>query len=168
MAATVLLSILVFAAIAATGCTSAPKEMVKANDTIKIMYTRMLPGGEIIDSTNGTPYEFTLGQNVVAPGVEKAVLGMSPGEKKQVNLTPEEAYGPYRVDLVADLPKTGPLANPDIKPGEIYQYTLDSGQTGYVKVIRISDSSVTVDSNHILAGKNVLFDIEVVEIVKKN
>ena len=135
-------------------------------DTVKVHYTGSLGNGTVFDSSVGRePLEFTLGQGQMIQGFEKAVLGMSVGESKTVTIPSAEAYGPYRDDLVAVIDKDN--LPPDWEPevGIQYSFTQPDGGVILATVTEITDSTVTIDANHRLVGKDLTFEIELVDII---
>lgn len=164
----VVVVLLLAASILSAGCTSSSPAKAQQGDTVKVRYTVSLEGGQVFESNvNGTPIEFTIGSGKMIRGFEKGVVGMAPGETKQVVIPPEEAYGPVNASLIQTIPRTGQLATMDLKPGYI-QYRTPDNQTGRVLIRNVTSSTVTVDENHILAGKILVFDITLDEIVKKS
>lgn len=138
----------------------------KSGDTVKIHYTGKLDDGTVFDSSiNRDPLEFTLDQGQVIPGFEQAVVGMSPGESKTQKIPVDQAYGPYREDMVIQVSKE--MLPPDLQPevGQQLQVQQPTGQAIPVIVTDVSNGQVTLDANHPLAGENLTFDIELVEIV---
>jgi peptidylprolyl isomerase len=163
-----LILILVLASIILiSGCnsnegTSAAKE----GSTVKVHYTGKLDDGTVFDtSIERDPLEFTIGDGDVIPGFEQAVIGMTPGELKTVTIPAEEAYGPYDEELVIEVDRS--KIPEDIEPeiGMQLQGTLESGAVIQYTVIAVSESTVTLDANHPLAGKDLTFDIELVDIL---
>jgi peptidylprolyl isomerase len=161
-----LLVILLLGTIYAVGC--AGKEgprMAKSGDTVKVHYTGRLEDGTVFDtSQEREPLEFTIGEGSIIPGFEEAVKGMQVGQSKEVNIPARQAYGEYREELLlmidkAQLPK-------DLKPevGQRLQMQQVEGGTSIVVVTEITETTITVDANHPLAGKNLIFEIEVVDI----
>ncbi len=136
-------------------------------DRVKVHYTGRLDDGTVFDSSIITdPLEFTIGEREVVPGFEEAVIGMSPGESKNVKIPVDKAYGPRREDMtiVVDRDKFPPDIEPEVgQQLEIRQR--EDGQTFPVTVTDVSESSVTLDANHQLAGKDLTFDIQLLEIV---
>ena len=135
-------------------------------DTVKVHYTGKLKDGSVFDtSENREPLEFTLGQGQLIPGFEKAVIGMEEGNKTTVSIPSDEAYGERQSELevqvsLEELPS-------EIEPEEGMQLQLkqnDSGQAIPVVVTEVTDETVTLDANHPLAGKDLTFDIELVNI----
>ena len=138
----------------------------KTGDSVRIHYTGKLQDGTQFDSSEGRdPLEFELGAGNIIPGFEKAVEGMAVGDKKNVDIEPEDAYGPHHDQLVQQVPKS---ALPDeIEPqvGMQLQSQTPDGQVMPLTVTAVADDEITVDANHPLAGKTLNFDIELVEIV---
>jgi peptidylprolyl isomerase len=163
-----------------SGCTT-QQAAVKAGDTIRVHYTVSFPDGTVVQSTmNGTPLEFTVGNQSVIPGFNDAVIGMSPGQTKTVTIPAENAYGPYRPELVntlstsavrsflAELQANKSLAQINFSEiGPVYIWKKPDGQVGYLRFTNITANTTTVDENHPLAGKDLVFEITLVEIVNK-
>ncbi len=144
--------------------------MTKANkgDTVKVNYTGKLEDGSVFDSSeNREPLEFTMGEGQLIKGFEKAVDGMEAGESTTVNIPSKEAYGERRDDLEMDIAKS---ELPDeVEPEEGMQLQMkqqENGQIIPVQITGVADDKVTIDANHPLAGKDLIFDIEVVEVEK--
>lgn len=141
-------------------------EKAKADDTVKVHYTGKFEDGTVFDSSaERDPLEFTLGKGMVIPGFEAAALGMSPGERKTVKIPAEEAYGPRREDMVMELERG--CMPPEIDPqvGQILQIGQSRDQMLQVVVAEVTEDSVILDANHPLAGKDLIFEIELMEIV---
>lgn len=138
----------------------------KNGDTVKVHYTGKLEDGTVFDtSADHDPLEFTIGEGQLIPGFEKAVVGMNPGESKTTEVSPDEGYGPHREDLVLDVAPDQFPEHLDPEVGQNLQLRQPDGQTVNVTVTDISGSSVTLDANHPLAGQDLTFDIQLVEIV---
>lgn len=138
----------------------------KSGDTVKIHYTGKLDDGTVFDSSvNREPLEFTLSSGQVIPGFDNAVLGMSPGESKTEKIPMTEAYGPYREEMVVAVNKEQLPADLEPEVGQQLQVRQPDGQMIPVYVTEVNDSTVTLDANHPLAGYDLTFDIELVEIV---
>jgi len=138
----------------------------KHGDTVKVHYTGKLKNGKIFDtSKERDPLEFTLGENQVIPGFEEGIIGMNPGETKTVSMSPDKAYGPKREDLIAEIPKD--KLPPDMKPevGQRLQAQQQDGQTIPIVITQVSDTAITVDANHPLAGEDLTFEIQLVTII---
>lgn len=137
----------------------------KNGDTVRVHYTGTLDDGSQFDSSAGRdPLEFTLGQGQIIPGFEEAVLGMAQGESTSVTIPPEAAYGPRQDHLVLTVDKDQLPEDIDAKVGDHLEMKGEE-QTMVVRVTEVSDTSVTLDANHPLAGKPLKFDIELVEIL---
>lgn len=137
----------------------------KQGDNVKIHYTGKLDDGTVFDSSEGRdPLSFELGSGQVIPGFDEAVIGMSVGESKNVTIPSEKAYGPRNDQLVMEIPKS--QVPSDINP-EVNQQLQMGGPNGeivMVTVTDVSDESITLDANPPLAGKELIFDIELVEV----
>jgi peptidylprolyl isomerase len=137
----------------------------KKGDNVKVHYRGKLEDGTEFDTSAGRePLEFTIGEGMLIPGFENAVEGMAPGESKTITIPAEEAYGPYIKELVADFDKS--QFPPDITPEVGTQLQIEQENEGktLVRVISITGDKVTLDANHPLAGKDLIFDIDLVEI----
>jgi peptidylprolyl isomerase len=138
----------------------------KSGDTVKVHYTGKLSNGTIFDSSEGRdPLQFVIGANQVIPGFEKAVEGMAVGDKEIVDIPVNDAYGPVRPELVSDIDKKDIPDDIDLEVGKPIQVMDAEGNKFVVMVIDITDSHITLDGNHPLAGKDLTFDIELMEIV---
>ncbi len=140
--------------------------VAKNGDTVQVNYTGKLADGTVFDSSVGRdPLEFTLGKGNMIPGFEKAVLGMKVGEKKTVTIPSDEAYGPHLDDMVIEVPEEKLPSNIEPKVGQMLEATGQNGEKIRFTITNISDNStVTLDANHPLAGKDLTFDIELVKI----
>ena len=135
------------------------------NDLVKVHYTGKLTSGEQFDSSVGRePLEFTVGAGQMIMGFDQAVEGMAINEKKTVNLSPEEAYGPVFDQLISDVEKKHLPEGVEVSVGQDLYATAPDGQQTRVVVTKVTDTHITVDANHPLAGKELIFDIELVEI----
>jgi peptidylprolyl isomerase len=142
-------------------------EKAKADDTVKVHYTGKFEDGTVFDSSEGRdPLEFTLGKGMVIPGFEAAAMGMSPGETKTVNIPAEEAYGPRREDMVMEVARAS--MPPEIQPevGQVLQIGQSQDQMLQVMVTQVTEESVVLDANHPLAGMDLVFEIELLEIAE--
>ncbi len=140
-------------------------EEVKQNNQVKVHYKGTLTDGTVFDSSEGRePLSFTVGGGNMIPGFEKAVLGMKLEETKTVQIPCEEAYGQKRDDLIQEVNKS--LLPEGMSP-EIGQKLQSQDQTGrnfVVTVTEVKESTITIDGNHELAGKDLIFEIKLVEI----
>jgi len=137
----------------------------KQGDTVKVHYTGKLEDGTVFDSTEDRdPIKFTVGQGQVIPGFEQAVIGMNQGETKKETVPADQAYGPYKKDMLIEVDKNKLPQNLNPEVGQELQVRQQNGQQIPVMVKEVSDSSVTLDANHPLAGRDLTFDIQLVEI----
>lgn len=138
----------------------------KIGDTVKVHYTGRLDDGTIFDSSiNREPLQFTIGEGQIIPGFEQAIIGMSPGESKTTRIPMDEAYGPHRKEMVVVVSREQIPAELNPEVGQQLQVRQPDGRAMIVVVTEVSESSVTLDANHPLAGKDLTFDIQLVEIV---
>ncbi|MBX5438252.1 MAG: peptidylprolyl isomerase [Thermoflavifilum sp.] len=141
-------------------------KFVKKGDTVKVHYLGKLSNGLTFDSSEGRePFEFEVGAGTVIKGFDDAVLNMHVGEKKTVNIPKEEAYGERDESLVVNFPRN--QFPPDLHPevGMELQMSNDAGQVFPVIVQEVTEEYVTLDANHPLAGEDLIFEIELVEIL---
>lgn len=136
----------------------------KEGQTVKVHYTGRLKDGTVFDTSReqDQPISFELGAEQVIPGFEDAVKGMEPGDEKSVTIDPDEGYGERREDLVFELEGENVPGNPE--EGQQLQLKHPSGQMIPVTVVNVDGDQITVDANHALAGKTLVFDIELVDI----
>ncbi len=137
----------------------------KNGDTVKIHYTGTLDDGSVFDTSNDRdPLGFKLGGGQVIPGFEEAVLGMTVGESKKVNIPMDKAYGRRNEDLVITVPRD--QVPPDIKPelGLKLQMGGPNGEIIMVEVVDVGDETISLDANPPLAGQDLNFEIKLVEI----
>ncbi|UCG11514.1 MAG: FKBP-type peptidyl-prolyl cis-trans isomerase [Deltaproteobacteria bacterium] len=139
--------------------------MAQANvgDKVRILYSGSLEDGTVIGAS---PLEavFTIGEKSVLPGFENAVIGMNEGDTKRFSLTPEDAFGHRREDMVFNVERSTLPSNIDLELGKAIQISADDGELYDFTVVDINDNNVILDANHPLAGKTLNFNIELVEI----
>ena len=137
----------------------------KDGDTVKVHYTGTLESGEVFDtSKEREPLEFKLGEGQLIPGFEKAVIGMNAGESTKVDIPSDEAYGEAREDLVIKVPKDQLPEDVEPQVGMQLQVNQPNGQPIPVRITEVGESELTLDANHPLAGKDLSFDIELIEV----
>ena len=142
-------------------------EQVKEGDVVRVHYTGKLTNGDQFDSSEGRdPLEFTVGAGQMIKGFDDAMPGMSVGEKKTINILPGDAYGEKDDQAIIEFPKANIPPDMKLEPGMQLQLRNESGQPFPVTVAEIKDDVVVLDANHMLAGKELVFDIELMEIVK--
>ena len=136
---------------------------------VKVHYTGKLEDGEIFDTSyQSSPLEFTVGSGELIKGFDQCVEGMEVGEKRNAAITASDAYGEHQQQLVVDIPRDNIPENITPEMGHFLELKNHSGQQVRALIIGIDDSNVKVDLNHPLAGKDLNFEIELVEIVALN
>lgn len=135
-------------------------------DTVLFHYTGSLTDGTVFDSSSGRePLRVTLGSGQVIRGVDDALVGMAPGEEKSVTLGADEAYGPRRPELLHEVERAAIPPEVDIAVGKQLEGRDTGGQRLRLTVIDVADDKVTLDANHPLAGQDLKFELQLVEIV---
>ena len=141
-------------------------KQVKEGDVVKVHYTGKLVNGEQFDSSVGRePLEFTVGAGQMIKGFDDAMPGMNLGEKKTINIAPEDAYGPRSEEAIIEFPKENIPADMVLEPGMPLTLSNQAGQPVPVIVVEVKDDLIILDANHFLAGQELIFDIELVEIL---
>ena len=138
----------------------------KTGDKVKVHYSGKLADGTQFDtSANQEPLEFTVGAGEVIAGCEEAVVGMNPGDTKTATINADEAYGDYDDELILEVERD--QFPPEITPevGQRLQLHQPDGEVFGAVVTAVDDQTVTLDANHPLAGQDLTFEIELVEIV---
>ncbi len=144
-------------------------QQVKSGDTIKVHYHGTLTDGSIFDSSNGRePLEFEVGSGMVIEGFDNGVLGMSIGEKKTITIPAEQAYGNPREDMFMEFPLDRFPADMVPEIGMQLNMSNNEGDQFPVAIVEIADEYVVLDGNHPLAGKDLIFDLDLVEITPKS
>lgn len=140
-------------------------EQVKNGDKIKVHYHGKLRSGETFDTSDGRePLEFTVGSGQVIKGFDQGVMGMQVGDKKTVEIQVADAYGEKQQEMMIEFPKN--QFPEDMKPEVGMQLMMNNGagQSFPVTVAEVKEESVVLDANHPLAGQDLIFDLELVEI----
>ncbi len=159
----VLLGMILLVVMLVTGCSSVV--LTKTGDTVKVHYTGTLEDGTVFDtSVEREPLEFTLGQGQLIPGFEQGVIGMKVGESKTINIPADQAYGPHHDDLIQVIERSQLSEDLEPKVGQQLQMRGPDGRTIIVTITDVSETTITIDTNHPLAGQNLTFEIELVEI----
>jgi len=141
-------------------------QQAQQGDKVKVHYQGTLKSGETFDSSEGRePLEFTVGSGQVIKGFDEGVKGMSIGEKRTVEIPVQDAYGEKSQELIMEFPKA--QFPPDMTPeiGQQLMMSNGSGQSFPVTIKEVKEDSVLLDANHPLAGQDLVFNIELVEIV---
>ncbi len=140
-------------------------QQVKKGDKIKVHYHGKLTSGETFDSSAGRePLEFEVGSGMVIKGFDEGVTGMAVGDKKTISIPYNEAYGPRNPEMVIDMPKERFPADMELETGMPLMMSDGQGQQFQVTITAIKENSVMLDANHPLAGQDLIFDLELVEI----
>ena len=144
---------------------STQKERVVAvGDLIKVNYVGRFENDSIFDSSQGPePLEFTVGAEEVIAGFDQAVIGLKPGESCKVVITPEDGYGAHVPEMVATIERKQIPDNEKLVLGSMLEVNMEDGQSLEVQVVELSDATVVLDGNHPLAGKELHFEIEMLE-----
>jgi len=141
-------------------------KQVKQGDVVRVHYAGRLTTGEQFDSSTGRdPLEFTVGGGQMIKGFDSALPGMTIGEKKTINIVAADGYGERSEDAVIPFPKENVPPDMKLEPGMSLTLTNQHGQPFPVIVAEIQEDVVILDANHFLAGKDLVFDIELVEIL---
>lgn len=140
-------------------------EQVKNGDTVRVHYKGRLESGNVFDSSEGgEPLEFQVGTGQVIPGFDEGVRGMGVGESRTVEIEAEDAYGPRVEQLINRIAREGMNLEEAPEVGMSLMMQLPDGNQIPLTITEVSDTHVTVDANHPLAGERLIFDIELVEI----
>jgi FKBP-type peptidyl-prolyl cis-trans isomerase 2 len=138
---------------------------VKENNTIKVNYTGKLSNGQIFDTSEGKePIEFVLGQGRLIPGFEKGLIDMKLNEKKTIEIAKDQAYGDVNDNLIQEIKKTDLPQDMEPKVGMGLVSKSPDGKEINLMVVEVKNESIVIDGNHPLAGHDLIFDVEVVEI----
>jgi FKBP-type peptidyl-prolyl cis-trans isomerase 2 len=140
--------------------------IAKAGDTVRVHYKGTLSDNSVFDSSEGRdPLEFTIGSEQVIPGFDTAVNGMKQGDKKSVTIRSSDAYGEHRAELIINLDRERLPEDLEPEIGRQLQLSGPEGQAAVMTIIDFNDTTITLDANHPLAGKDLTFEIELVGVV---
>lgn len=138
----------------------------KQGDTVRVHYTGKLKDGTVFDTTtNRHPMQFTIGDGQIIPGFEQAVVGMRPGQSKTVQVPTDKAYGPHREDMVVTVDHDRFPESLEPEVGQTLEITGSDGLKAVATVADVSKETVMLDINHPLAGEELVFDIQLIEVV---
>ncbi len=139
---------------------------VKTGDVVRVHYTGKLVTGETFDSSESRePLEFTVGAGMMIKGFDAAMPGMAIGEKKTVNIPAADAYGEKDPTAIIEYPKENVPEDMKLEPGMQLTLSNQEGQPFPVVVVEVKEEVIVLDANHFLAGQELIFDIELVEIL---
>jgi len=140
--------------------------VVEAGNKVKVHYVGTFDDGEVFDSSRqASPLEFEVGAGQVIPGFDRAVAGMKVGEIKNVRIPEAEAYGPYNPNMVFKTDQSQFAAGVTPEVGQRFQAETPDGQPLLLVVKSVSDDEILMDANHPMAGKDLNFELELVEIL---
>lgn len=141
---------------------------VENGDIVKIHYAGKLSDGTVFDSSKeGEPLEFTVGQGRVIDGLNDGVMGMAIGESKTIKISPDRAFGEQKDELVAEVEKDQLPATLEPQVGQKLESMQDDGRLIIFTVAEVKEQSIVLDANHPLAGKDLAFEVELVEIAER-
>ncbi len=138
----------------------------KSGDTVQVHYTGRLDDGTVFDSSKGRePLEFQVGSGMVIPGFDNGVAGMNVGEKKTIQIPADDAYGPVQDEMIIKIPRADIPADIPLEVGTQLNMHQDGvGQVIPVTVTDVTADTVILDANHVLAGKDLVFEVELVGV----
>ena len=141
---------------------------VKKGDKVKVEYEGRLESGEVFDSSkhgdHSHPLEFEVGAGKVIKGFDEAVMGMEKGKEKEITIDPENAYGQPNPQLIQKVPRNKLPKEPEPKEGMMLVLATGDGRQVPARITKVNNKEVTIDLNHPLAGKKLIFKIKVIEI----
>jgi FKBP-type peptidyl-prolyl cis-trans isomerase 2 len=138
----------------------------KQGDMVRVHYHGTLEDGTVFSSTREEkePFDFTIGEGSVLPGFEQAVIGMNIGDTRSISIPPEEAYGQHRQEFVFVMNRAQAPVGLNLELGNRLQIHTNQGKTAIATITAITEDSVILDANDLLAGKTLKFEIELIEI----
>jgi len=137
----------------------------KTGDMVRVHFEGYLEDGTVFGSSmDDEPFEFTIGEKNMLPGFENAVIDMQKGETKTITLSPEEAYGPHKKELVSVMEKSGFPKEINLEVGKRLRVRTQDGKYTVVTIKDVTEDSIVLDENDPLAGKTLTFKIELVDI----
>lgn len=136
---------------------------IKDGDVIRVLYTGRYLDGQVFDTTdNRDPFTFVVGSGAVIKGFDEAVCGMKAGQSTRVTIEPDKAYGSRDEANVVAIPRSSMPAQMTMVPGMQLKLPLQGGKAVTAKVVEVTDEHIRLDANHVMAGKTLVFDIEIV------
>ena len=139
--------------------------MIKEGSKVKFHYKGTLKKGEVFDNSEGRePLQFEAGKGMIIPGLEKEMMGMKKGDKKKIIVKAKDAYGEPNPELVREMPKGPVPEGMKLEKGSIVYLKTPDGQPFPAKIVDVKGETVTVDLNHPLAGQDLTFEVEIVEV----
>ena len=145
---------------------SGGRRTAKAGDRVRVHYVCRLADGSVFATTrNKEPKEFVIGTTAIIPGLQEAVIGMAPGEKKTVEIPPEKAYGPYHEEMTATIDRKLVPEGIEVEVGVSLRVKHADGHESDVFVTAVEEDRIRVDGNHPLAGKHLIMELELIELI---
>ena len=142
-------------------------QLAKPGDLVTIHYIGTLDNGYVFDRADqDNPLSFTIGQGEVFPALEQALIGMQVGSAANIEIKAADAYGPRREENLLRLPRSRFPPGRELRQGEKVSLAFADGEERIMRIIQVDDTQVELDGNHPLAGKDLVFDVELVEIVQ--
>ena len=161
----IMLGVLLAGVILVSGCAGPGGPPAGEGNTVHVQYTGKLKDGSIFDTSVGKdPLEFTLGAGQMIPGFEKAVLGMKVGETRTVTILSADAYGPHNDELISEVSRSDMPEGMTPRVGQKLQAMAGDGRISTVTITAVTETTVTIDANHPLAGKDLIFEIKLLSI----
>lgn len=136
-------------------------DVIKQGDKVAVHYIGKADGVVFDSSRNMAPIEFVVGNREVIKGFEDAVIGMKTGEKKTITIPPDQAYGPHIDKMVVVVPRQTMRIDAELKPGMKVEMTLPGGNQRILTIVKLEGDALTIDLNHPLAGKTLVFEMEI-------
>jgi peptidylprolyl isomerase len=137
----------------------------KSGDKVKLHYTGKVKDGEVFGtSRDREPLEFSIGSGSMIRGVEEGIIGMEIGDRRSIEIEPDEAFGPRREELTVDMKKSEFPGDMTFTVGESIPLQRQNGNFILVMVKDVKEDAITLDANHPLAGRTLVFDVELLEI----
>jgi peptidylprolyl isomerase len=144
-------------------------QRAKPGDTVRLHYTGRLEDGTVFDTSTGhAPIQFTISAGLVIYGLDQAIVGMGAGEERCIRVPAHEAHGQHRDDLVLELRRDQMLDHVEPEVGQVYEIRNDDGSKADYRVTAVSPTEITLDANHPLAGKDLVFTVQLIEILEKD
>jgi len=138
----------------------------KMGDRVRVHFTARLLDGTIVSTTaDEEPLEFTIGEGEIIPGLERAAIGMNPGESKTIQIPADQAFGPHHPEMVVVMDRRRFPAEWQLEVGRELQFRKEDGDVVRFFITNLSETEVTLDANHPLAGKDLSLDLKFIEIV---
>lgn len=140
---------------------------IKKGDKVKIEYEGKLEDGTVFDSSkvHGKPLEFEVGSGKVIKGFDDGILGMEKEEEKEIKIDSKDAYGEYNPDMIKKVPREKFPKEQEPKKGMMVLMGTPNGAQMPVKIVEVSENEITLDLNHPLAGKNLIFNVKILDII---